>query len=104
MNKKITLGQKVSFNSVYRRCSKHIASKYGSYGGSDSFKYWKQFPHAKETGIVVGIRSLSSGEVHYDSDYGLYYSTKESIPAVLVATSLRREIVKVPLECVEVEI
>jgi hypothetical protein len=95
--KELKLGQKVSFSVVYKRYSKYIPTKWETYN-RNRFKFWKKIDVSKQKGIVIGLRTLSNGNSIYDSEYGYIYSRKESIKAVLVSTSLRSEILKVPLE------
>jgi hypothetical protein len=97
MMDKLTLGQVVSFSEIYRRCSRSQPSKF-LHQRTTMFKYWKNFPINTQTGIVVGLRTLSNGEVHFDSEYGQYYVRRESVLAALVSTSLRNEIVKIPIK------
>ena len=53
-------------------------------------KVWARIPLMNPTtGIVVGCRTLSNGQVTYWED-GTAYEPTEHLPAVLVATNLRR--------------
>jgi hypothetical protein len=99
----LKLGQKVSFDTVYLRFSKSVKSKHCEWTRTRRYKYWKKYHCDKKEGIVVGLRTLSNGETHYDCEDGYYYTRTESVPAVLVSISLRYSILKVPLEDIKLE-
>ena len=99
---KLELGQKVSFNTIYKRYIKSIPTKWNTYGRS-RYKYWKKISCDKKEGIVVGLRTLSNGETHYDGEEGYTYGRSESVYVALVAISLRLSILKVPIEDIKVE-
>jgi len=93
----LKLGKRISFKTIYRRHDKKIPTKWGTFG-HNRFKYWKKIDVKKQKGIVVGLRTLSNGSTSYDSEEGYTYTRKESVYVVLVSTTLRNEILKIPLE------
>ena len=99
---KLKLGQKVSFDTVYHRYSKSIPNKWGNYSRG-RYKYWEKHQCDKKEGIIVGLRTLSNGETHYDGEDGYYYARSESVLAALVAIDIRLSILKVPLEDIVLE-
>lgn len=50
--------------------------------------------HEWEDGVVVGVRTLANGPVHWD-DYGTYFTADQYVQAYLVAFSLHRNPVHV---------
>jgi hypothetical protein len=94
---KLKLGQKIWFDKMYVRYIRH--SRYEKPTLKiNRYKYWNKQDIKKQKGIVVGLRTLSNGNAEYWQDEGYIYERKESVKAVLVSTSLRAAIIKVPLE------
>jgi hypothetical protein len=87
----LKLGQKVTFNKILKRYYKRR-------GGIVRDKYWKEIDVDKQNGILIGIRTLSNGTVEYDYEEGYTYKLKETVKAVIIATTLRSKFLKIPFD------
>lgn len=99
-----TLGQRVTFSHILRRDT-------GKWNGAGWEKVWRleradgrwaNGDIIRQAGIVVGIRTLSNGTAAYNGpDTQAAYTHAENVPAVLIATHLRRRPVFAPLDAVQ---
>ena len=70
--------QRVRFDRVLRRtCSNY-----------EDRRFWQEIPLSKKLeGVVIGVRTLSEGKVHYIYEEGNYYEHKNNVFALLVVFS-----------------
>jgi len=102
-----TLAQRVTFTHTLRRDT-------GKWNGAGWEKVWRRYRAdgrwangdiIRQAGIVVGIRTLSNGMANYNGpDEQATYTHTENVPAVLIATHLRRRPVLVPPDAVAPEV
>lgn len=91
------LGEKVIFNTQYKRVSSYKQrSEKSEYKGH--YKEWTEVDSKFKQGIVVGYRTISNGFVDYDD--AATFDKKEHLQAVLVSFSLYRKPVLVPVNSI----
>lgn len=92
----LKLGQKVKFNKILIRKTSHdLEGKYKRYVRK---KIWilKNFSEKDTEGILIGIRTLYNGEL-YDSGLGVGFKSRRHFRAYLIAYSVNRKPVFVPV-------
>lgn len=85
----VTLGQRLTVCAKLVR--KQKLHKPHQYLNDDYDAFWKIVPIAVIDVIVIGMRTLSNGNVEYDSEAGPLYTPTEWFTALLVVQSLHRK-------------
>jgi len=93
MIKDWTYGQRVSYNGILVRMHRMIAAP-------DEYKYWEAIQlKAPQTGIFLGLRTLSNGNVVYGID-AVVFQPVEYFRAALISPSKKENPIYVPLNAI----
>jgi hypothetical protein len=88
--KELRLGTKISFDAEYIRVFKNYFAV--------QERTWISVKTPSQEGIVVGLRTIADGTVHYDMEEGNTFSPRSYKSCAIVATHIRRKFSKVPIE------
>jgi len=91
--KELKLGMKVIFDAEYIRVFKNYFAV--------QERTWTSVMIKPQEGIVVGLRTIVDGTVHYDMEEGNSFVGKNYKRCAIVATHIRRKLVKVPIEYIQ---
>lgn len=86
LGKGLYLGQVVRFTKVLERQT------------CGSRRWWKENSTEETSGIVIGLRTLQTGYIENDGEYGSYWYGRGDTPCVLVAVDIYKNPVRVPYE------
>lgn len=98
---KFQLGQKINFEAVLKRHFKYTPSPNGV--GRINQKVWQKYKHPNGSGIIIGIRTLSDGQVDYCFDEPAVYKPEKYFKALLVVENLRNKPVLIPYPAIGIE-
>lgn len=92
----LQLGDRVLFFAHLKRGNELVENPPGSLYKKRRRKIWKEIPISPEwnkslTGVVVGIRTLSNGGVHYEEEAGNIFSPEEYFQAYMIVYNLHRK-------------
>lgn len=92
----LQLGDRVLFFSNLERVVEKVKNPPVSIYLHHKEKVWKNTPLSPEwnkslTGIVIGIRTLQNGGLHWEEEAGYLFSPKEYFQAYLVSYNLHRK-------------
>jgi hypothetical protein len=91
---KIPYGQKVVATGIMRRTYQSPNKKIWVNNASDDYKF---------TGLLLGYRTLSNGDMEWFSDEGNRYTPREHFKVALVSPNERENPVYVPLDKIKAE-
>lgn len=102
----LTLGLRVRFDKVLKRTSVEVEAapalpQYNVPARKRWERHWLAVEQAGE-GIVTGLRSLTNGYTRYDREDGNEWVHTGHVRCVLVAVSLHRKPIPVPLDALEI--
>lgn len=64
-------------------------------------KTWKKIEIEPRRGMVIGVRRLRNGTVHFYSDHIEWYPTGDPIPCILVVFGPHENPVRVPIDSID---